>query len=382
MQRSNSEARKPDQNFSWLHGFLLKHVLSGWGAALLVILCHVTAVLSAAERPRLAVLTDIGGDPDDRQSMIRLMVYANEFDLELLLASAAGTPRELKESITRPDLIHEIVDAYDAVLPNLKRHASGWPESAALKARIVSGNPLRGRTHIGAGHDTAGSRALIERIDAGSAARPLNITIWGGQTDFAQALWRIKQDRGTEGYAGFARKLRVYDIGDQDGIATWIRTEFPGLFYILASAPAGKDKRMGTFRGMYLTGDESLTSLAWVDGNVRNRGPLGALYPTKTWTAPNPHGCLKEGDTPSWFFFLPPGGNDPTDPSKPGWGGQYARESDGWYRDLPSAPGVDPRETVSRWRPEFQRDFARRMAWCQAEGRPPAAAPSEQGRER
>src|SRR5688500_3693470 len=109
MQRSNSEARKPDQNFSGLHGFLLKHVLSGWGAALLVILCHVTAVLSAAERPRLAVLTDIGGDPDDRQSMSRLMVYANEFDLELLLASAAGTPRELKESITRPDLIHEIV---------------------------------------------------------------------------------------------------------------------------------------------------------------------------------------------------------------------------------------------------------------------------------
>src|SRR5690242_2225619 len=44
---------------------------------------------NAADRPRLAVLTDIGGDPDDQQSMIRLMVYANEFDLELLLASAS-----------------------------------------------------------------------------------------------------------------------------------------------------------------------------------------------------------------------------------------------------------------------------------------------------
>ena len=32
----------------------------------------------AAERPRLCVLTDIGGDPDDTQSMVRLMVYANE----------------------------------------------------------------------------------------------------------------------------------------------------------------------------------------------------------------------------------------------------------------------------------------------------------------
>jgi hypothetical protein len=47
-------------------------------------LCLSPASLTAAERPRLAVLTDIGGDPDDQQSMIRLMVYANEFDIELL----------------------------------------------------------------------------------------------------------------------------------------------------------------------------------------------------------------------------------------------------------------------------------------------------------
>src|SRR5688572_2810426 len=333
-------------------------------AALFILIGFSAVLVTAAERPRLAVLTDIGGDPDDQQSLIRLMVYANEFDLALLLASAAGTPRELKESITRPDLIQQIVDAYGQVLPNLRRHASGWPEHAALKSRIVSGNPLRGRAHIGDGHDTAGSRALIERIDAGTPARPLNISIWGGQTDFAQALWRVKQDRGVNGYATFARKLRVYDIADQDGIAPWIHTEFPGLFYILAAAPAGKDKRTATFRGMYLTGDEALTSRAWIDDNVRSRGPLGVLYPTKTWTAPNPHACMKEGDTPSWFFFLPRGGNDPADPTKPGWGGQFVREPDGWFRDLPASAGVDPRETVSRWRPEFQSDFARRMAWC------------------
>src|SRR5687768_16655160 len=193
----------------------------------LMLLCVVAGKIGAAERPRLAVLTDIGGDPDDQQSLIRLMVYANEFDLELMIASAAGTRGELKESITRPDLIRQIVDAYGAALPNLKRHASRWPEHAELVARIHSGNALRGRAHIGAGHDTAGSRALIERIDAGTPERRLNIAIWGGQTDFAQALWRVKHDRGSDGLAVFARKLRVYDIADQDGIADWIRTEFP-----------------------------------------------------------------------------------------------------------------------------------------------------------
>ncbi|MBI5766372.1 MAG: DUF1593 domain-containing protein [Verrucomicrobia bacterium] len=321
----------------------------------------------AAERPRLAVLTDIGGDPDDQQSLVRLMVYANEFEIELLIASASGTRGELKESITRTDLIRQVVDAYGAVLPNLRKHAEGWPTAETLRTRIVAGNHLRGREHIGVGHDTAGSRALLAAIDAGSAAQPLNISIWGGQTDFAQALWRVKQERGAAGLAELVKKFRVYDINDQDGIAAWMRAEFSGMSYLLASAPSGRDKREGLYRGMYLGGDESLTSRAWVEENVNSRGPLGALYPTKTWTAPNPHACLKEGDTPSWFFFLPRGGNDPADPTKPGWGGQFVREADGWWRDVPAKAGFDPRTTVSRWRPDYQRDFAERMKWCAAE---------------
>jgi hypothetical protein len=335
-----------------------------WRGLLCAVLCLWTAGLGAAERPRLAVLTDIGGDPDDQQSMIRLMVYANEFDVELLIASAAGTRGELKESITRPDLIRQIVDAYGQVLPNLRRYGEGWPSAAALRARVMSGNHLRGREYIGARHDTAASRALVERIDAGTPERPLNISVWGGQTDLAQALWRVKHDRGTAGFADFARRFRVYDIADQDGIADWVRAEFPGMFYILAKAPADRDRRDAVFRGMYLTGDQSLTSRTWIDEHVRNRGPLGALYPTKTWTAPNPHSAMKEGDTPSWFFFLPLGGNDPADPGKPGWGGQFVRERDGWFRDPPAEAGMDPRASVSRWRPDFQRDFAMRMAWC------------------
>jgi hypothetical protein len=142
-----------------------------------------------------------------------------------------------------------------------------------------------------------------------------------------------------------------------------MRAQFPGMFYILSTSPAGADHRQGTYRGMYLGGDESLTSREWVERNVRRAGPLGAMYPLETWTAPNPHGCLKEGDTPSWFFFLPLGGNDPGDPSKPGWGGQYRKAADGWCRDL-SEEGRDRREAVSRWRPDFQTDFAKRMAWC------------------
>lgn len=339
------------------------------------------ANIGAADRPRLCVLTDIGGDPDDQQSMVRLMVYTNEFEIEGLIASAAGIPGQLKEARTRPDLIREIVVAYGKVRKNLARHADGWPTEAELAGRIKSGNPQRGREHIGDGHDTEGSRWLIERIDAGTIEHPLNIAIWGGQTELAQALWRVRHDRGAVGLARFVQGFRVFDIDDQDQIADWMHTEYPGMYYILAKAAPGRDKREAIYRGIYLGGDETLTSHDWIEKHIRSTGPLGALYPIKTWTKPNPYGCMKEGDTTAWFFFLRTGGNDPADPSKPGWAGQYRKSPDGWYRDMPfdaaerdrtssgeTTPGTaDPRQTVHRWRPDFQQDFARRMAWCVAE---------------
>jgi len=348
----------------------LSRLASRFWHALLAALCLLAPGerLPAQERPRLLVLTDIGGDPDDQQSMIRLMVYANEFVIEGLVATASGTPGELKTNITRPDLIRQIVLAYGEVRTNLVRHARGWPDTSALLESIKSGNPHRGRNSVGDGHDTEGSRWLIERIDAGTPERRLNITIWGGQTDLAQALWRIRHDREVSGLARFVQRFRVYDIGDQDGIADWMHAEFPGMFYILSQPPPGGDRRQGTYRGMYLGGDESLTSSEWIEKHVLRTGPLGALYPLKTWTVPNPHSCLKEGDTPSWFFFLPLGGNDPKDPSKPGWGGQYQKAPDGWYRDV-HAKDVDPREIISRRRPDFQSDFARRMSWCLPDAR-------------
>ena len=62
-----------------------------YGAALLPF------VAANDTKPRLLVLTDIGGDPDAQQSMVRLMMYSNEFDIEGLIATASGTPGELQQ---------------------------------------------------------------------------------------------------------------------------------------------------------------------------------------------------------------------------------------------------------------------------------------------
>ena len=36
----------------------------------------------AGEKPRVVVMTDIGGDPDDTQSMVRFLLYACDFEVE------------------------------------------------------------------------------------------------------------------------------------------------------------------------------------------------------------------------------------------------------------------------------------------------------------
>jgi hypothetical protein len=326
----------------------------------------VPAADPAPAKPRLIVLTDIGGDPDDQQSMIRLMAYANEFEIEGLIASAIGTPGESKEDVTRPDLIRDIIEAYGKVRPNLLLHRPDYPPARSLLERVKSGNPRRGVKNIGEGHDTDGSWLIVAAVDRDDS-RPVNVAIWGGSTELAQALWRVRNDRPAEDLKRFVGRLRVHAIGHQDDTGPWIVEQFPDLFYVLSKAREKHDMREGAYRGMYLGGDESLTSADWVDAHVRKgRGPLGALYPTKTWTAPNPNGCLKEGDTPSWLYFLPTGLNDPAHPEWGGWGGRFRPAGGGLFRDAADTVGTvtDARATVWRWRPAFQADFAARMAWC------------------
>src|ERR1043166_7061043 len=40
-------------------------------------------------KPRVFVLTDMGNEPDDQMSMVRLMLYTNEMDIEGLVATTS-----------------------------------------------------------------------------------------------------------------------------------------------------------------------------------------------------------------------------------------------------------------------------------------------------
>src|SRR5690242_1228189 len=92
------------------------------------------------EKQRVVVMTDIANEPDDQMSMVRFLVYSNQFDVEGLIAT---TSTWMKRTV-RPDVIRSLIDAYEQVQPNLLKHAPGFPAAAALRPLVVSGQPTYG----------------------------------------------------------------------------------------------------------------------------------------------------------------------------------------------------------------------------------------------
>ena len=326
-------------------------------------------------KQRVIVLTDITNEPDDQQSLVRFLVYANEFDVEGLIAT---TSVHLKNSV-RPDKIEELVNAYAMVRDNLARHAPGYPEASSLRSLITSHQPLYGMEAVGEGQDSDGSRLIIRSVDR-EDARPLWISIWGGANCLAQALWTVRQTRTKEATEKFVARLRVYTISDQDDSGRWIRNNFPGIFYVVSpSAESWLEYYRATWTG--ISGDRHykngpfynfhMVDNPWLEENIINdHGPLGKLYPRLEY--------IMEGDTPSFLGLINNGLGSALTPRYGGWGGRYdlfksyAEVAPIWTNTIHSVDEVrledgrvfaSDQATIWRWREAFQNDFAARMDW-------------------
>lgn len=341
---------------------------------------HAPAQAPASDPPlpRIFVLTDIENEPDDAQSMVRLLVYASQFAIEGLVATTSIHQRE-KTAAWR---IREIVQAYGNVRDNLETHERGFPTAKRLLSVVSEGLPAYGMTAVGEGKDSAGSEALIAAADRDDP-RPLWVTVWGGPNVLAQALWKVRATRAPEAVERFVAKLRVYTISDQDDSGPWIRREFPNLFYIVSPGfAAGGAYHYATwsaisgdyFHARFVGADFTLVSNEWLDRHIRRKGPLGAEYPR--WD------FLMEGDTPSFLNLVRNGLSDPERPDWGGWGGRYELYTPPmrkWYLEPETRPiwtdtddevvGADGRwhtsnhATIWRWREAYQNDFAARMDW-------------------
>ena len=274
--------------FSLLLGFVLAVVdtaaSSGSGGAL------------AGDRHRVIVSTDIGGtDPDDFQSMVHLLLYADILDIEGLVSSPFGPGRKQH--------IIEVIERYERDYPQLRAHSDRYPTPDALRA-ITKQGETEVAPYAGVRGTTEGSNWIVQcarRADS----RPLHVLVWGGIEDLAQALHDAPD---------ILPKLRVYYIGGPNkkwgpDAYHYITTQHPTLWIIESNA---------TYRGWFTGGNQNAEwgNAEFVKRHIAGRGALGDYFTTQL------HGVIKMGDTPTVSWLLR---GDPAKPYQPGWGGRYVR---------------------------------------------------------
>ncbi|KAK1590462.1 cellulose-binding protein [Colletotrichum navitas] len=328
-----------------------------------------------ANKPRVLVLTDISNEPDDAESLVRYLLYSNQFQTEGLVAVSSTW---MKNKVCPQD-IHKIIDAYAGAVDNLNRHThpeSPYPSADSLRALVKSGPPVYGFAGVGLDKPlTDGAHLLLERIEA-TSEESLWVLVWGGTNVLAQVLLTISDRYSAEEAAKLRAKLRVYTISDQDDSSAWIRTQFPDIFYIssihgwnqyglAAWTGISGDKYYGFDQG---GPDFSKVSKQWLKENIQI-GPLGSAYPDFLF--------IPEGDTPTFLYLVQNGLGDREHPEYGSWGGRYALtdasdsgQQGKHYSDVSdSVVGIDGKTyrsnqaTIWRWRDTFQNDFAARMKW-------------------
>ncbi|WP_019636658.1 DUF1593 domain-containing protein [Paenibacillus fonticola] len=314
---------------------------------------------------RVLVSTDLGGDPDDIQSLVHLLHYSDILKLEGIVSStgpgSVNTVDGINEWVRRTDLNalrqkgYEDLSSEEEVLAVVKQGA------------VHPGEP-------GEGKATEGSDWIVKKaLDADPLGlnRPLWILAWGSLTDIAQALYDAPE---------IADRIRIYYISstntvhDEDSyefLLDGMEDKWPDLWWI----ENGVLPRLShdTFRGYYLGGDQTgeWGNLAYLETVIRPRGTtrnsefketLGQAFPGADW----PEGVLKEGDTPSFLYLLSPivgGVGDVDDPTAESWGGQFRKahpdQYPNYYIDL-DASAEECQATINKWRVSYLADWKKR----------------------
>lgn len=319
--------------------------------------------------PQVFIVTDISNEPDDQESLVRLLVHA---DLYNITGLAAVTSYWLNFT-TYPDVIHEVVKNYSTIRDQLQSHTTGsFPTAEYLGKIIHSGSISYGLAALQEPLSNASSH-LISVVD--NLNKPLYIQAWGGTSVLAAALNHVSLTRPQGAVNTFISKLRVYTISDQDNSGFWIRARFPSIQYISSSHAwnyYGDATWPGISGEIYYPFDKggpdtSLVTKDWLAKHIQV-GPFGA----STYITP---AFIMEGDSPSLLFTIQNGLNDPEHPEYGGWGGRYrpddlSRVSGSHFGDtfdyvrgVNGETFVSNKATIWRWREAFQAEFAARMQW-------------------
>ncbi len=364
--------------------------------ALSIISCSTLQTKIASQKPRVIVTSD--GEIDDECSMVRFLLYANEWDVEGIVTSSSQYHWQ-GHRWAGDDWIEPYLEAYEQVYPNLIQHDRAYPTPEYLRERTVLGN-IKSKGEMD--EITAGSQLIVKVLLDETDDRPVWLQAWGGPNTIARALKTIEEEH-PERMAGVAKKIRLFLIWEQDStyqayirpnwskynILTIVSDQFWAIAYQWNKI-LPQDKRT------YFQSD-------WMKPNIlQDHGALCSLYKAHL---PGSHGLSgdtefnagdfrSEGDSPAFLHTIPTGLRNMESPDFGGWGGRYVlvRENT-WLDPVPfrgyqypegrwytrSAWGrtymreVYPEyqqqmheyfKPLVRWTDAIQNDFAARADWC------------------
>lgn len=335
-------------------------------------------------KARMILLTDLDNEPDDQETLTRLVLYSNEIDIEAIVATTSYS----KWSIDRKCIAagRKVLDAYAEVYAQLREHDAEYPDPQVLDSRFVLGQNAVGMAGVGRRAAVSdGARAILTAM-AADDDRPVWICIGGGPNTLAAALYHARETLSRPELDRQIAMLRVYAISDQDNSGQWIRENFPHLHWVGEPSPTNAIGALFSFVTAQWTGisgepfyrpwtknrgaNSALVTKSWLSRNIQAKGPLGAAYP--------PPLAAMEGDTPDWFWLAKNGLAGDRNPSWGGWGGRYVLHTPPgetrpmWTRGPGSSDTVvgfdgqthtDQYASIYRWREAYQFDFANRMDW-------------------
>ncbi|ESA35407.1 secreted protein containing duf1593 [Leptolyngbya sp. Heron Island J] len=284
------------------------------------------------QKPRVIIISDLQvgqGDPDDRQSMAHLMMYANEVDI------CGIWPDSLDSGVTGTQIV---LDRYeeDYKNPAYKFQTLAYPSPSYLRTKLFTS------------HDQA--IAAIKAETSVSDPHPLYMLVWGGTHRVPQCLEKLTSAE--------QNKIRLISIGtylldnalaDGDGqkynwnawgearMEIWNR--FPDLWWL---------EMDWSWHGMAFNEDLHIANEAVVlnDLLAQNAGALGAHIKE---VLPDYFRAL---DTNSLLYLLDTSNNF-DDPTQGSWAGEYYRpfaERPNYYTGINGGFEWDYAKPANTWR--------------------------------
>lgn len=253
-------------------------------------------------KPRVIITTDInnaGGDPDDKQSLVHVLWYADELDIVGIIPdywSGKGYEASM-----------EVLETYSKDYKEFDFEEKGYPDPDTVKELFAE--------------DPESAKEMIIQ-EAIRSDKPVYILIWGQMTIFQKALSEAPE---------IADKVRILTIGT-------------GVKYGPADEQVGEKCDVVNWNGRgrnEVYNDPRFNNLWWLESNwtyngmfmgegprimfekLLNYGAMGAFIKTATkghdWAQ-----YFRVGDTPTVLYLIDPA-NNIEDPGLGSWAGKFKK---------------------------------------------------------